>query len=181
VGIHFIDVPGSVRAEFRCRIAAGRARGIAAEGCGQGELAAAGAAGRTERALFSVDVTKSMPGSAEYDLLNNLRPNANYNLSDGTKFLTNANGFVDEISFTPTLEKMARDSRQTAVGKVGVATDVGGHVRACSMGCTCDRHNLFPQDGNFNNSAYKRFENEIRGALESQKNVGGRSRYLYPR
>lgn len=37
---------------------------------------------------------------------------------------------------------------------------------------TCDKVNLFPQDANFNNSAYKSFENEIRRALEAGEDVG---------
>ncbi|WP_170829076.1 hemagglutinin repeat-containing protein [Pseudomonas sp. 21C1] len=39
----------------------------------------------------------------------------------------------------------------------GLESDVGGHVQACSQGGTCDGYNLFPQDSNFNNSAYKFF------------------------
>jgi filamentous hemagglutinin len=54
----------------------------------------------------------------------------------------------------------------------GLPTDVGGHVQACSLGGTCDRFNLFLQDGNFNNSAYKRWENEIKGALNNRDQVG---------
>ena len=78
-------------------------------------------------------------------------------------------------SFTtpnPRLNKQARDARQTAVGKQGLDSDVGGHIQACSLGGTCDRVNLFPQDTNFNNSAYKQFENEIRRALEAGEDVG---------
>lgn len=105
-------------------------------------------------------------------MLNNLRSNTRYDLSDGTSFVTNQSGFVDEISFTPTLDKMPRDSRRTAVGKEGLPTDVGGHIRACSMGGSCDRYNLFPQDANFNNSAYRKFENEIRGAIDTGRLSG---------
>ena len=65
-----------------------------------------------------------------------------------------------------------RDARQTAVGREGLDTDVGGHIQACSLGGTCDRVNLFPQNANFNNSAYKRFENQIRRALDAGDNVG---------
>lgn len=58
------------------------------------------------------------------------------------------------------------------MGKQGLDTDVGGHFQACSLGGTCDRVNLFPQDANFNNSAYKQFENVIRAALEAEANGG---------
>lgn len=69
---------------------------------------------------------------------------------------------------------VARDSRQTAAGKEGRDTDVGGHANACSQGGTCDGYNLFPQDKNFNNSAYKVFyENKVRAALnDPSKKVG---------
>ncbi|MEW7859084.1 DNA/RNA non-specific endonuclease [Pseudomonas chlororaphis] len=66
------------------------------------------------------------------------------------------------------------DPRQTATGKEGGDTDVGGHAQACSQGGTCDGYNLFPQDKNFNNSAYKVFyENRIKEALnDPSKTVG---------
>ncbi|MCD5330483.1 DNA/RNA non-specific endonuclease [Chromobacterium piscinae] len=70
------------------------------------------------------------------------------------------------MSFTPSLQKGIRDARQTAVGKEGLVSDVGGHIQACRLGGTCDRYNLFPQDKNFNNSAYKKWENEIKRALK---------------
>jgi hypothetical protein len=41
------------------------------------------------------------------------------------------------------------------MGHQGRDTDVGGHAQARSQGGTCDGYNLFPQDKNFNNSAYK--------------------------
>lgn len=65
-----------------------------------------------------------------------------------------------------------RDSRQTAVGKEGLNGDVGGHIQACRLGGTCDRFNLFPQNGNFNNSAYKNWENKIATHLKNGDDVG---------
>lgn len=65
-----------------------------------------------------------------------------------------------------------RDGRQTAVGKEGVAGDIGGHIQACRHGGTCDRFNLFPQNANFNNSAYKRWENEITRSLQNGDDIG---------
>ena len=68
--------------------------------------------------------------------------------------------------------KMLRDKRQTQVGKEGLPTDVVGHIQACAHGGTCDRYNLFPQDANFNNSAYKKyFENIVNKALKEGKSV----------
>ncbi|WP_459778897.1 two-partner secretion domain-containing protein [Photobacterium sp. R1] len=122
--------------------------------------------------VVKVDSSQAVKGTPEYEALNNPLPNTQYELDNGTTFRTNESGFVDEISFTPVDVKMPRDSRQTAVGKEGLDTDVGGHIQACSFGGTCDRFNLFPQDKNFNNSGYKKFENEIRKALNNGKNVG---------
>ena len=101
------------------------------------------------------------------------KPNTDYSLSNGTKFSTNEHGYVDKISFKPDFDNPGkRDNRQTDVGKEGIDGDVGGHIQACVFGGTCDRYNLFPQNGNFNNSAYKTyFENVIRKAHESGKNV----------
>lgn len=70
------------------------------------------------------------------------------------------------------MDKGVRDARQTAIGKEGLPTDVGGHIQGCQLGGTCDRFNLFPQDGNFNNSAYKRWETEIKKGLNNGDQVG---------
>jgi hypothetical protein len=110
--------------------------------------------------------------SPEYEALNNPLPNTRYELDNGTTFKTNSSGYVEEITFTPVDKKMPRDSRQTQAGKEGFPDDVGGHIQACSYGGTCDRFNLFPQNKNFNNSGYKKFENEIRNALKNGDNVG---------
>ncbi len=119
-----------------------------------------------------IDVDKVQKGTREYELLNNPPPNTRLELSNGNVYVTNASGYVEEVSFQPRLVKGKRDARQTAVGKEGYDSDVGGHIQGCSLGGTCDRVNLFPQNANFNNSAYKKFENVIRKALEDDKNVG---------
>lgn len=120
---------------------------------------------------FKVDVNNVINGSTKYKLLNDPPANSHFKLSNGTEFKTNEYGFVEEISFTPSLNKQARDARQTAVGKEGLNTDVGGHLQACSLDGTCDRFNLFPQDAKFNNSAYKRWGNQIKNALKDGKTV----------
>lgn len=125
----------------------------------------------------------TVKNSPDYDALNNLKPNTRYELDNGTTFRTNSHGHVEEITFIPVDQKVPRDSRQTAVGNEGFPTDVGGHIQACSMGGTCDRYNLFPQDRNFNNGEYKKWENEIRNALQNGDNVGPvtvRFRRTYP-
>jgi hypothetical protein len=114
----------------------------------------------------------TIKNSPDYEALNNSAPNTRYELDNGTTFKTNSGGRVEEVTFTPVDQKAPRDSRQTAVGNEGLPNDVGGHIQACSMGGTCDRYNLFPQDKNFNNSGYKKFENEIRNALKNGDDVG---------
>lgn len=102
-----------------------------------------------------------------------IQPNSRYELDNGTTFTTNADGYVEEITFKPDFNnKGKRDKRQTAVGKEGVEGDVGGHIQACAMGGTCDRYNLFPQNSNFNNSAYKTyFENVLKKANRKGQSV----------
>ncbi|WP_185814554.1 hemagglutinin repeat-containing protein [Xanthomonas sp. SS] len=126
----------------------------------------------TPKAIVNVDVTKASKGTAEYTLLNSPPPNAHVKLSNGTEFKTNGSGYVEEITFTPSLTKGVRDARQTAVGKEGLASDVGGHIQGCGVGGTCDRFNLFPQDKNFNNSAYKKWENDVKASLKKGDEVG---------
>ena len=127
------------------------------------------------RNQIDIDFERSkIKGTPENDLVNNLKPNTDYSLSNGTKFSTNEHGYVDKISFKPDFDNPGkRDNRQTDVGKEGIDGDVGGHIQACVFGGTCDRYNLFPQNGNFNNSAYKTyFENVIRKAHNEGKEVG---------
>ena len=119
-----------------------------------------------------VDVSNVRKGTPEYEALNNPKPNATTELSNGTTFKTGAGGYVDELTYRPIDSSGIRDSRQTVVGKEGIAGDVGGHIQACRHGGTCDRFNLFPQNSNFNNSAYKQWENEITRSLQNGDNIG---------
>ncbi len=133
--------------------------------------------GHADIPVVKVNTGNAVKGSREYEILNNpsaRSPNTRYELDNGDSFTTNSKGFVEELTFTPNQTKVPRDPRQTAAGKEGRDTDVGGHARACSQGGTCDGYNLFPQDKNFNNSAYKVFyENKIRAALnDPSKTVG---------
>lgn len=111
-------------------------------------------------------------GTQDYDFVNNPKPNTTYELDNGTTFQTGDGGYVDEITYQPINSLGKRDSRQTAVGKEGVEGDVGGHAQACRHGGSCDRFKLFPQNSNFNSSAYKKWENEITRALEAGDDVG---------
>lgn len=148
--------------------------------------------GHTDKNLSSenykvvrVNSSDAVKGTKEYDILNipsAREPNTRYELDNGNAFKTNSHGYVEELTFTPTNVKMPRDSRQTAAGKQGLDSDVGGHVQACSQGGTCDSYNLFPQDKNFNNSAYKVFyENEIKRALDDPSKAVGQTKVVFVR
>ena len=135
-----------------------------------------GSAG-AEVPVVRVNTGNAVKGSPEFDVLNNpgaRAANTRYELDNGNSFKTNSAGQVEELTFTPVNTKVPRDARQTKAGKQGRDTDVGGHAQACSQGGTCDGYNLFPQDSNFNNSAYKVFyEKEIKRALnDPAKTVG---------
>lgn len=135
--------------------------------------------------VVRVNSAASVKGSPEYSILNYAEaraPNTKYELDTGTSFVTNGSGQVETLTFTPVDIKMPRDSRQTEVGKQGRPTDVGGHAQACSQGGTCDGYNLFPQDRNFNVSAYRAFyENVIQRALDDPSKVVGPTQIKFSR
>ncbi|MDQ8935064.1 DNA/RNA non-specific endonuclease [Acinetobacter rudis] len=144
----------------------------AVSGIGKTEVATGAAVVGSGEKVIVVDYEKSkVKGTQENELVNKLKANSNYELSNGTKFKTNEHGYVEELSFKPDFDnKGVRDSRQTAVGKLG---NVGGHAQSCAMGGTCDAYNLFPQNANFNNSAFKvYFENKLRKAEKDGKTIG---------
>jgi len=73
------------------------------------------------------------------------------------------------------LKRAAEDIKaQKAAAELGKAGDVGGHMVAHrfigDLGKDADV-NLFPQEKNFNNSAYKTMENELSDAVKSGKEV----------
>ncbi|WP_424942037.1 DUF6862 domain-containing protein [Aliiroseovarius crassostreae] len=120
----------------------------------------------------TVDTSGATRGTPEYETLNNPPANTRVELDNGTAFRTNESGYIEEITYTPVNQRGVRDSRQTAVGREGIAGDVGGHIQACRHGGTCDRFNLFPQNSNFNSSPYRRWENEITRSLQNGDTVG---------
>jgi filamentous hemagglutinin len=158
----------------------GSVKGLADDGRIYSEVARG-----SEEVLFpvvKVDPAKSVKGSAEYEALNTPKKDTVYELTNGTTYRTNEFGMVEELSFTPNDVKVPRDSRQTAAGKQGKSTDVGGHAQACSQGGTCDGYNLFAQDGNFNNSAYKVFyENVIKKAIDDPNRTVGETTIKFDR
>jgi hypothetical protein len=111
--------------------------------------------------------SNAVRGTPEHEALNNPKPNTIYNLDNGETFRTNKFGILDEIEYRPSRDKRGRNSLQTKVGKLGLEDDVGGHIRGAGQGGSSDRYNLIPQNANFNNGAYKRWENEIFSRIEN--------------
>ena len=122
---------------------------------------------RTERLRNS----NARRGTREWEMLNNPEPLTIYELDNGETFRTNKFGFTEEIVFTPSLDKRGRDRRQTKVGHQGGDDDIGGHLRACALGGSCDKYNLIIQDGSFNNGVYRIWENIIRQNIENVEAV----------
>lgn len=106
-------------------------------------------------------------GTPEFEALNNPKPNTIYKLDNGETFRTNEFGHTEEIVYKPTLDKRGRDRRQTAKGKEGRDNDVGGHLRSCATGGSCDNYNIIAQDGSFNLREYAEWERMIRGDIEN--------------
>ena len=91
-------------------------------------------------------------------------------------------GHVEELVYIPVLNKINRGIRQTKVGYEGILGDVGGHIQACSLGGTCHRFNLFPQNRKFNNGVYKKLENSFRRNLQAGNEIGlVRTRFVRPK
>ncbi len=124
------------------------------------------------KVLLTVDLLEAARGSSSYSILNNLPKNAEVHFGEGEYFRTNQYGRVEEITYIPIDQKMPRDNRQRQVGLEGLPDDVGGHIQACSLGGTCHRFNLFPQNKQFNNSGYRIWENSLRKALQNGDRVG---------
>lgn len=115
------------------------------------------------KSTVKVDVDKArIKNSSDWKHLNEYKPNTKYELSNGDSFVTNANGQVTKQTYYPKNEAGKRTSTQTEVGKEGVSGDVGGHGQPCTLGGTCDRYNLFPENGKLNNGPHKAAENRIR-------------------
>lgn len=122
--------------------------------------------------VIRINADQIVRGTPEYDAVNNLRPGQTYELSDGTSFTTNDSGYVDRLTYVPVDEPGVRTSRQTAVGKLGIEGDVGGHAQACALGGSCNDFNLFPQNSNLNNREYRMFERELIDAVRGGSSVG---------
>ena len=119
-----------------------------------------------------IDPSRAQKGTREYEILNNPPPDSKVELTNGTVLKTNGSGFVEETTCRPDNIPGARDGHQTAVGKEGIAGDVGWYIQVCRHGGTCDRYSIFPRNSNFNSSAHKNFEKDITYALTEDRGGG---------
>ena len=82
------------------------------------------------------------------------------------KWTNNPDGNLEEASgtlkvfFTKTKRSSAEIKAQGLSGKNGLPGDQGGHIVAHRFVKDQGGKNLFPQNGNFNNSAFKTIEND---------------------
>jgi len=97
-------------------------------------------------------------GTREWEMLNNPHPNTIYELDNGETFKTDAFGNAEEFVYVPVADRRGRDRRQTQIGNEGLDNDVGGHLRACFLGGSCDLYNLISQDRRFNNGDFRKWE-----------------------
>lgn len=96
-----------------------------------------------------------------------LQPHASY-VSQGFEYLTDENCLPARIRGGVRLQPGAprHPAAGRAAGRLAAAADhEGGHIIAVSLGGFASGPNLFPQNVNFNRSAYARLENGWRRAL----------------
>ncbi|HEY5809625.1 MAG TPA: DNA/RNA non-specific endonuclease [Povalibacter sp.] len=74
-------------------------------------------------------------------------------------------------AFTSASRSGAERTAQTTAGNAGVADDVGGHILGHRFVLDQGGRNLFPQNVQFNNSAYRTMENEWASWIQQGKEV----------
>lgn len=89
---------------------------------------------------------------------------------DEDGFTTKATMVLKEL-FTGAKRSSAEARAQGAAGAAGADTDVGGHIVGHRFTLDQGGVNVFPQDGSFNNSAYKVLENEWADWIKNGKEV----------
>lgn len=112
---------------------------------------------------IGLDPTRPLPYA-------DLRPSSNY--SDGRfEYLTDHNAMPARVrgvlELRPRGEVVRHARVQAEIGRLSTATGrwQGGHIVAVSLGGFASGPNLFPQSGNFNQSAYARLEQGWRASL----------------
>ena len=106
-----------------------------------------------------------------------LEPDASY-VSPGFEYLTDEHALPARVRgalrLVPRSERVRHPVVQRAVGSASSSSSVGrhgGHIVAVSLGGFASGPNLFPQDHNFNISAYARLEHGWRRALTEGRSV----------
>ncbi len=101
-----------------------------------------------------------------------LKPDTDY-LVNGYTYRTDARGRVTSAEGTLDLRTAERNGYQQAKAGRGdrLSDDQGGHLIASIFNGPGDRLNLVPMNGNLNQGAWKRLENQLADALRSGKKV----------
>ena len=95
-------------------------------------------------------------------------------ISDGDGLTRSAHFEINE-SATGLTRGSAEVQAQGDAADNGLATDHGGHIVAHRFASDQGDINMFPQDAQFNNSAYKRLENELHTWVQNGFQVEGRT------
>ena len=93
---------------------------------------------------------------------------------NGYTYQLDSHGRVTKVEGTLTLNKSQTrnpNAQKTAGGKDRLPDDQGGHFVGRRFDGPTDEMNHFAQNGNFNNSAYKKLENSWEKALKDNKDV----------
>lgn len=99
-----------------------------------------------------------------------LQPNSIYN-KNGYEYRTNEEGNVEFVYGKLELKDGGTTFHQTEVGKLGLATDEGGHLIGKRFNGPPDGFNLVPQDVSLNRGGWKAMENEWASELKSGHEV----------
>ncbi|MDY4298815.1 DNA/RNA non-specific endonuclease [Pseudomonas salmasensis] len=93
---------------------------------------------------------------------------------NGYTYQLDSHGRVTKVEGTLTLNKSQtrnQNAQKNAGGKDRLPDDQGGHFVGRRFDGPTDEMNHFAQNGNFNNSAYKKLENYWEKALKDNKDV----------
>ncbi|MBX3010474.1 MAG: WXG100 family type VII secretion target [Caldilineaceae bacterium] len=108
-----------------------------------------------------------------------LKPNTKYVRND-YEYTTDTVGRTNRVTGELTLGDAPRTAHQTAVGRMGLPSDEGGHLIGSRFGGTPEGVNLIPQNMNLNRGNWKKMENDWDRALQEGKAVNVDIRVVYP-
>lgn len=143
----------------------------AAEGVGTAGRVAQGLNGATHGAQVLTDATRGANAAAHVtEVAGTAGKNAVKWTVDAEGHTIKAEATLTEV-FAKEPRSSAERNAQAAAGAAGAADDVGGHIIGHRFVKDQGPVNMFPQDMHFNNSAYKKMENEWGDWVKQGKQV----------